>query len=83
VAEALCSVFKQPAMIPASAPMDRIDIAFIGCFLVHKGSGCLSSQAQSEANRNQDPASLSGKFSANKLIGVNHDYKITGEHGCK
>src|SRR6267378_5271895 len=36
VAEALCSVFKQPAMIAASAPIDRIDIAFIMCFLVHK-----------------------------------------------
>src|SRR5438552_16143256 len=36
MAEALCSVFKQPAMIAASAPIDRIDIAFIICFLVHK-----------------------------------------------
>jgi hypothetical protein len=39
MAEALCSVFKQPAMIAADAPIDRIDIAFIICFLVHKGSG--------------------------------------------
>jgi hypothetical protein len=27
-------VFKQPATIAASAPIDRIDIAFIICFLV-------------------------------------------------
>jgi len=27
-------VFKQPAMIAASAPIDRMDIAFIICFLV-------------------------------------------------
>jgi hypothetical protein len=32
-------VFKQPAMIAASAPIDRIDIAFIICFLVHKEAG--------------------------------------------
>jgi hypothetical protein len=57
VAEALCSVFKQPATIAASAPIDRIDIALIICFLVHKGSGCSSSQALSETNHNQDPAS--------------------------
>jgi hypothetical protein len=50
-------VFKQPAMVAASAPIDRIDIAFIICFLVHKGSGYLSNQALSEANRNHDPAS--------------------------
>jgi hypothetical protein len=55
-------------MIAASAPIDRIDIAFIICFLVHKGSGRSSSQALSETNRNQDPCVLSGKFSANKLI---------------
>jgi hypothetical protein len=30
----MCSVFKQPAMIAASAPIDRIDIAFIMRFLV-------------------------------------------------
>jgi hypothetical protein len=32
-------VFKQPAVIAASAPIDRIDIAFIICFLVHKEAG--------------------------------------------
>jgi hypothetical protein len=31
--------------IAASAPIDRLDIALIICFLVHKGSGCSSSQA--------------------------------------
>src|SRR5437870_913633 len=36
MAEALCSVFKQPAMIAPNAPIDRIDIAFIICFLVHR-----------------------------------------------
>src|SRR5580765_3011793 len=36
----MCSVFKQPAMIAASAPIDRIDIALTICFLVHKGSRC-------------------------------------------
>ena len=34
MAEALCSVFKHPAMIAARAPIGRIDIAFIICFLV-------------------------------------------------
>jgi hypothetical protein len=32
-------------MLAASALIDTIDIAFIICFLVHKGSGCLSSSA--------------------------------------
>src|SRR5437762_14385788 len=39
VAEALCSVFKQPALIAASAPIDRIDIAFIVCFLFIEEAG--------------------------------------------
>ncbi len=56
MAEARCSVFKQPAMIAASAPIDRTDIAFIICFLVHKEAGVYR-VALSEANRNQDPAS--------------------------
>jgi hypothetical protein len=29
-------VLKQPALIAASAPIDRIDIAFIVCFLFHR-----------------------------------------------
>jgi hypothetical protein len=32
-------------MLAASALIDTIDIAFIMCFPVHKGSGCLSSSA--------------------------------------
>ena len=34
VAETLCLVLKHPALIVASAPIDRIDIAFIIRFLV-------------------------------------------------
>src|SRR6266480_343315 len=65
-------------MIAASAPIHRIDIAFIVCFLFHKGSGWLSSQALSAANRNQDPCVSSGEFSPNKLIGVNPGCEVTG-----
>jgi hypothetical protein len=34
VAETLCLVLEHPALIAASAPIDRIDIAFIIRFLV-------------------------------------------------
>ena len=34
MAETLCLVLKHPALIAASAPIDRIDIAFIIRFLV-------------------------------------------------
>src|SRR5207248_10051456 len=64
-------------MIAASAPIHRIDIAFIVCFLFHKGTVLLSSQALSAANRNQDPASRQ-ESSPNKLIGVNPGCEVTG-----
>ena len=68
MAEALCSVFKQPAMIAASAPTDRIDIAFIICFLVHEEARVYR-VTLSEANRNQDPASCQESYPRIKLIG--------------
>ncbi len=68
MAEALGSVLKQPAMIAASAPIDRTDIAFIICFLVHKEKGVYR-VALSEANRNQDPVSCQQSYPRIKLIG--------------
>ena len=60
-------MLKQPALIAASAPIERIDIAFIVC-LFFIGSGCLSSSAIRSKSQPR-PCVLSGKFSANKLIG--------------
>src|SRR5213080_1398887 len=53
-------------MIAASAPIDRTDIAFIICFLVHKEAGVYR-VALSEANRNQDPVSCPLDFSPMRL----------------
>src|SRR2546430_17149320 len=53
-------------MIAASAPIDRTDIAFIICFLVHKETGVYR-VALCEGNRNQDPASCPGDFSPMRL----------------
>ena len=61
-------MFKQLAMNAASAPIDRTDIAFIICFLVHKEAGVYR-VALSEANRNQDPASCQESYPRIKLIG--------------
>src|SRR5205814_9458341 len=64
-------------MIAASAPIDRIDIAFIICFLVHKEPGVYR-VALSEANRNQDPASCPGDFSPMRLGAANTATNSTG-----
>src|SRR5438045_9547472 len=53
-------------MIAASAPIDRTDIAFIICFLVHKEPGVYR-VALSEPNRNQDAASCPRDFSPMRL----------------
>ena len=70
-------------MIAASAPINRIDIAFIICFLVHKEAGVDRVKRYPKANRNQDPASCRESSPRIKLIGVNHGCKVTVEAGLQ
>jgi hypothetical protein len=49
-------------MIAPNAPIDRIDIAFIICFLVHRKLVFIELSAI-RTNRNQEPRILAGKFS--------------------
>jgi hypothetical protein len=76
-------VLKQPATITASAPINRIDIAFIICFLVHKEAGVDRVKRYPKANRNQDPASCQESSPRIKLIGANHGCKVTVEAGIE
>ena len=57
---------KQPALIAASAPIERIDIALFICFLVHNEAAVYRVKLP-EANRNQDPASCHESATSDEL----------------
>src|SRR6266481_4863753 len=76
MAEALCSVVKQPAMIAPNAPIDRIDIAFIICFLVHRKLVFIELSAI--RSKSQPRASRLGRKVLHEL---NSNRKVTGKQG--
>src|SRR5436309_6007870 len=61
-------------MIAASAPIDRSDIAFIICFLVHKEAGV--DRVKRFRSKSQPRASRLGRKLLHKL---NSNRKVTGE----
>jgi len=60
-------------MIAPNAPIDRIDIAFIICFLVHREADIYRVKRYPKRIATKSLASWQESSPRTKLIGVNHD----------